>query len=62
MIALNPNFALAYYNLAIAYDKTSKYKEAANDFSQFLALNPTGYTKEVEISKIRLVAIERMRQ
>lgn len=62
VIALNPNFALAYYNLAIAYDKTSKYKEAANDFSQFLALNPTGYTKEVEISKIRLVAIERMRQ
>ena len=39
-IWLNPNYAIAYYNLGLALGKLGRYVEAINAYDQAIELNP----------------------
>lgn len=39
-IALNPNYAKAYNNRGLVYDKKGQYDRAIEDFNRAIALNP----------------------
>jgi len=46
-IASDPAFALAHYNLGIAYQRKENYEQAINAFKKCLELNPEVSTREV---------------
>ena len=39
-IALNPKYAIAYYNRGISYNNKGKYDKAIHDYNVALSLNP----------------------
>ena len=41
VIRLNPNFAVAYYNRGIAYERKGDYTRAIEDFTKAMKMNPS---------------------